>query len=312
MATLAEQLNEKNYAPVVLFTYKRLPILKRVVASLLANQECSQTPLIVYSDGPKAEKDKQDVLDVRAYLKGQRSFKGIEFIFRERNLGLAQSFIQGITETLNRYEQAIFLEDDNLLAKHFLSYMNESLNYYKDNEKVICVSGFSFPIKPVQKQPYFLRGAETWSMGTWRRGWQLFCADGKKLYSDIKSHGLMEKFSGDGFGFEPMLRRQINGEIDSWGVRWWTSAFVNDKYCLYPNKPLCVSIGYGPDSVHNANYSPLLRRPADLSSEPISGWPGGIVEEKAEVSQAIKRMNYDLAHPSLCRRLINKYNAWFK
>jgi len=311
MVTPAEQFNAKEYAPVVLFTYKRLPILKRVVASLLSNEECPRTPLTVYSDGPKTEGDEPAVKETRAYLKVLTGFKSIEFIFRDRNLGLAQSFIQGITETLQRHQQAIFLEDDNLLSKHFLSFINQALDYYKNNEKVICLSGFSFPLKPAPKQPYFLRGAETWSMATWQRGWKYFCADGKKLLADIESQGLTKKFSSDGFGFDRMLKRQINGEIDSWGVRWWTSAFVNDKYCLYPEKPLCVSIGYGSDSVHNASYSPILRRPSDLSDKPIVGLPDAVVE-KAEISLAVRRMNQSLAHPSLWRRIINKIAARFK
>lgn len=301
----------KTFAPVVLFTYKRLPILKRVVESLLANKECPSTQLIIYSDGPKTENDEMAVGEVRSYMKSLKGFKSIEFIFRDKNLGLAESFIQGITETLSRYEKAIFLEDDNLLSKYFLSFMNEALDYYKDNEKVICVSGYSWPIQPIQEQPYFLRGAETWSMGTWRRGWKFFCADGAKLLSDITSRGLSEKFISDGFGFDAMLQNQIDGKIDSWGVRWWTSAFINDMYCLYPNEPLCVSIGYGADSVHCTGYSPLFRSPTELALKPISNFPG-VVEEKKEVSLAIRRMNKILNHSSISKHIINKIHMVLK
>lgn len=115
-----------------------------------------------------------------------------------------------------------------------------------------------------QNSPYFLRGAETWSMATWRRSWQHFCLDGKILKGVIDDQKLVSKFSRDGFGFYPMLQAQIRGEIDSWGVRWWASAFVNDMYCLYPHRPLCVSIGYGVDSVHCKVYSPIFRKTTDL------------------------------------------------
>jgi hypothetical protein len=65
-----------------------------------------------------------------------------------------------------------------------------------------------------------------------------------------------------------MLEAQIRGEIDSWGVRWWTSAFLKDMYCLYPHLPLCVSIGYGEESVHcTGGYIPIYRRPSELVNE---------------------------------------------
>lgn len=42
-----------NLAPVVLFTYKRLAITKKVIDSLRDNEEADRTELIIYSDGPK-------------------------------------------------------------------------------------------------------------------------------------------------------------------------------------------------------------------------------------------------------------------
>lgn len=279
-----------DLAPVVLFTYKRLAITKKVIDSLRDNKEAAKTELIIYSDGPKNINDTSEVEEVRRYLCGLTGFKSIELIYREKNLGLAQSFIQGITEILTRYEKAIFLEDDNLLSKHFLSFMNEALVYYKDNKKVICVTGYSFPLMPASKQPYFLRGAETWSMGTWRRGWKHFCADGNTLLSDIQTNGLVKKFCSDGFGFYEMLQRQVRGEIDSWGVRWWASAYVKDMYCLYPPRPLCVSIGYGEDSVHCATYGPLFRKPSDLTAEPVTDLPLN-VRETFKTTLRIRLMN---------------------
>ena len=297
-----------DLAPVVLFTYKRLAITKRVIDSLRDNKEAARTELIVYSDGPKSVNDSTEVEEVRRYMYGLTGFKDIRLICRGKNLGLAQSFIQGITETLTRYEKAIFLEDDNLLSKHFLSFMNEALDYYKDNERVICVTGYSWPLRPAPEQPYFLRGAETWSMGTWSRGWRHFCSDGNRLLSDIHKKGLVKKFRGDGFGLYEMLQRQVRGEIDSWGVRWWASAFLKDMYCLYPHKPLCVSIGYGEDSVHCNSYGPLFRKPSDLSAEPISDLPLN-VQETLKTTLLIRLMNTILPIGNRIGTLLKRANS---
>lgn len=300
-----------NLAPVVLFTYKRLEITKKVIGSLLENKECLETDLIVYSDGPKKDSDKEEVEKVRQYLKSLCGFKSIKFIYREKNLGLAQSFIQGITETFVEHEKAIFLEDDNLLSKGFLSFMNRALDKYEHNEKVICVTGYSWPLWPKLNQPYFIRGAETWSMGTWRRGWKHFCADGKKLLSDIQDNKLIKKFNYDGFGFYKMLQRQVGGEIDSWGVRWSASAFVNNMYCLHPHKALCVSIGYGGDSVHCNTYSPLFRSPSDLVTDLNVNLPEK-VGESITAKRRIKFMNKFFYIRSFFLAVYNKINIFLK
>ena len=283
-------MSSRALAPVVIFTYKRLPILRRVVDSLLANSESAASDLIVYSDGPKTPRDQEAVEEVRAYVRELRGFKRIELRFRERNMGLAQSFISGITETLRDHERAIFLEDDNLLSPHFLSFMNDALERYAADSRVICVTGYAFPIWPRQQAPYFVRGAETWSMATWRRGWANFNADAIALRQGLDALGLRVALDRSGFRFYQMLQKQINGEIDSWGVRWWVSAFLAGLYCLYPHEPLCVSIGYGADSVHTPSYNLLFRRPEDLAARAITEFPPEVTE-KPWIPTVLRLMN---------------------
>lgn len=253
-----------NCVPIVLFTYKRLDITKKTIGALVMNEEAGNSRLIIFSDGPKASKDINQVGQVRGYLRSISGFESVEIIEREKNLGLANSFITGISEVLSKYDSAIFIEDDNLVSPGFLKYMNSALSFYRDNERVGCISGYSFPIIPNQNTPYFIRGAETWSFATWRRSWNYFESDSKKLLHHLRNHPMLSQFRRDGFQFYEMLEQQIDGKIDSWGVRWWTSLWLRDMYCLYPNLPLCVSIGYGEDSVHCKNPSPLFRSANDL------------------------------------------------
>ncbi len=292
-----------SLAPVVIFTYKRLPVLRRVLASLLANPESPQVDLIAYSDGPKSAADREGVEEVRAFLRELHGFKSLQLKFREHNFGLARSFIEGIGETLAQHEAAIFLEDDNLLSPHFLAFMNESLARYAAEPRVICITGYSFPIWPKQRAPYFIRGAETWTMATWRRGWQQFEANAVVLKQGLDARNLRGKLDRSGFGFYGMLQRQIDGQIDSWGVRWWASAFLKDMYCLYPPEPLCVSIGYGLESVHCGSYSALFRTPGELATRPIT-MPATKVLEKASMPFVLRLMNWKL-------RLLNKLESWW-
>jgi len=279
-----------NLAPIVLFVYKRPELTKRVIESIQHNPEACRSVLIVYSDAAKSEKDRSGVQQVRDLIKKIEGFKDVQIVLRENNLGLAESFIQGISEVLDDYEEAIFLEDDNLCSSHFLNFMNVALQKYKHNGKVSCVTGYSFPLIPQVEKPYFLKGADTWSMGTWRRAWAVFERDGRRILEQLKEKNLTREFQLDGFRFLEMLNHQIQGRIDSWGVRWLASAFINDMYCLYPERPFAVNIGYGKDSIHCHAYDPLFRKPVDLANYPIGELPGN-VEVEVSVFKRVQRMN---------------------
>ena len=43
--------------------------------------------------------------------------------------------------------------------------------------------------------------------------------------------------------FLQMLKDQIDGVNDSWAIRWYASAFLENKYTLYPYRSLVYHIG---------------------------------------------------------------------
>jgi hypothetical protein len=259
--------------------------------------------LIIFSDGPKSDdEDREKVDGVREYCLSIKGFKSVEFRFKKNNKGLANSFIDGITEILNKHSEAIFIEDDNLLSEYFLSFMNQALFKYRDNKRVCCVTGYSYPVSPKPKQPYFIRGAETWTMATWKRGWDIFCSDSALLKKKIDDNNLKEMLNKDGFKFYEMLQDQIDGKIDSWGVRWWVSAFVSNMYCLYPNNTFVISIGYGHDSVHCKTRSTLFRSFSDLAKEPLHVLPNNVFLDK-KILQSIRKMNKRLRFNNFLLRL---------
>jgi len=243
-------MNSANQVPVVIFVYKRLSTLKKVIESLLENKEASTTDLIFISDGPKNSTEAPLVDEIRGYILDIEGFQSVKLESNEINLGLANSFLGGVTRVFLNYEKAIFLEDDNYVSKNFLFYMKSALLKYENDSKVGCISGFSYPTPFLKRKPYFLRGAETWSFATWRKVWNSFEMDPVKLKSQIDRTNKKRVLNMYGFDFYKMLEMQIAGEIDSWGVRWWTNAVCQDLLCLHPAKPHCVNIGWGPDGTH--------------------------------------------------------------
>lgn len=239
-----EGASTSMYAPIILFTYNRPWHTRQTVEALLKNDFADKSELIVFSDGPKDSQDKQKVEAVRQYVKSLKGFDKVTIIERSENLGLGKSIIDGISEVINKYEEIIVLEDDLVTSPFFLRYMNEALELYKHEEKVISVHGYIYPVIGNLPVTFFLRGADCWGWGTWKRGWALFEENGQKLLENLKKDHLTNQFDFNGaYGYTKMLKDQIKGRNSSWAVRWYASAFINDCLTLYPGVSLVRHIG---------------------------------------------------------------------
>lgn len=246
----------RNIAPIALFVYNRLSLTKQTVSALVDNKYAPQSDLFVYSDGYKNEKDLLNVYEVRKYIRSIVGFKSVTIIEREHNYGLARSIISGVTELINLYGRIIVMEDDLVSSSEFLSYMNDALDYYADEEKVICIHGYTYPVAGKLPNLFFLRGADCWGWGTWKRGWDLFEEDGNRLLKLLRDRNLVRDF--DKYfttSLTQMLVDQINGKNDSWAIRWIASAFLEEKLTLYPAKSMIKNIGCDNSGTHCGSTS---------------------------------------------------------
>lgn len=268
-------------APIVLFVYNRLPHAKQTVEALQKNYLASESDLIIYSDGAKNEQAFSQVNEVREYLKTITGFKSVFIIERDKNWGLADNIIDGVTEIVNKYGTIIVLEDDMLTSQYFLKYMNEALEFYEYEQNVISIHGYNYPVKENLPDTFFLKGADCWGWATWKRGWNLFEQDGKKLYDEIVNKKLKNEFNFyNSYDYLDMLKRQCEGKNNSWAVRWYASAFLKNKLTLYPGKSLVNNIGLDGSGTHCANGSNLS---AELKNNMIK--IGNITIEENQIAK---------------------------
>lgn len=239
------------FAPIVLFTYNRLYHTQQVVKALSNNQYASQSDLIIYSDGYKDDKEKCEVEKIRLFLDSIVGFHSIQVIIRNKNWGLANNIIDGVTSIVNKYGKVIVLEDDLVVSPYFLKYMNEALDLYEKEEQVACIHGYVYPVKRQLPETFFIKGADCWGWATWKRGWDLFCPDGKALLNEIGKRRLRREFDfNNSYPYFRMLNHQIEGKNNSWAVRWYASAFLHNKLTLYPGRSLVKQIGVDGSGTH--------------------------------------------------------------
>ena len=250
-------LVSRDHAPVVLFAYRRPDHLEQSIAALAANPGAQSTQLTIYCDGPKSPADQADVDRVRQIARSAENngeFGSVTVIERDHNLGLAASVISGVTESLAVHDRVIVMEDDLVVSPDFLEYMNQALDLYQEDDRVISIHGYMYAVPPVLPQTVFLRGADCWGWATWRRGWEYFEHDSKKLLKQIDASPDRIDFDFDGaFPYRQMLKDQAEGEIDSWAVRWYASAFLANKLTLYPGQSLVENIGQEGSGTHSGS-----------------------------------------------------------
>ena len=252
-------------APIVLFVYNRLFCLQQTIEALQKNELAVDSELYIYSDGPKSEDDLPAVNEVRKYIKTVDGFKNINIIKREHNLGLANNIIDGVTTVVNEYERVIVVEDDLVSSPYFLKYLNDSLEIYKNQEKVISIHGYIYPI-PGLPETFFIRGADCWGWATWKIGWDLFERNGNVLLKKIEAQGLSKEFDfNNSFPYTAMLRQTIETNY-SWAVLWYASAFIHDKLTLYPGRSLVNNIG-SDGSGTNVSGPDLIK--TEISEKPV-------------------------------------------
>lgn len=281
--------NNDSLAPVVVFAHRRPLHLRRTLNTLESNSGARATSVTVICDGPRSANE-QAACDAVAAEAGQiRKFGHLKVVQRDQNLGLSCSVIQGVTSMMQSNEKLIVLEDDMVLSPLFLSYMNESLRLYSDDDRVISVHGYAYPTHLAR--PFFLRGADCWGWATWRRGWNLFEPDGTALLQKLRDQSLTDAFDFDGtYPYTRMLEDQVAGMNDSWAIRWYASAFLAEKLTLYPGRSLVRNIGNDGSGTHGDRTDQFEGRLAQQAPD-LSGL---VVEESAEARAAFKQFFREL------------------
>lgn len=254
-----------NLAPILLFTYKRVITLKKTVDALKRNDLAIESDLFVFSDGPKDQKEEKEIYAVRGFLRTIKGFKNVSIVESETNKGLASSIISGVTEIMKFSDRVIVLEDDLLTTPNFLVFMNKALKEYENDEKIFSVSGYSFNLNngdTVPTKTYFLNRGWSWGWGTWKKNWDNIDWQVKD-YPDFKRNKLRKKeFARGGSDLNGMLKKQMEGRLDSWAIRWFYHQFKVKGLTLYPEYSKVYNNGFDDLATHtrgsNRRYLPKL------------------------------------------------------
>lgn len=251
----------KNLSPIILFVYNRPWHTQQTVEALQKNELASESVLYVFADGPKpdaTEEQLNNIRETREYVRQITGFKEIYIEEAEKNKGLANSIIGGVTKVINQYGKVIVVEDDLVTHRFFLRFVNDALDVYKDDLRLFMVTGCNYNVKIprlYKKKVYIAHRSGSHGWGTWKDRWDLADWEVKgynALNGDLDE---VKRFNRGGEDMMPMLQAQMEGKIDSWAIRWDYCMYKNDAYCIRPIETFVYNIGFDGSGVHCGTMS---------------------------------------------------------
>lgn len=212
--------------------------------------------LYVAADGSRSEGERKKCEQVRKIATDVDWECEVKTLFRDQNLGCKMAVSGGIDWFFENEEMGIILEDDCLPDESFFYFCEELLHKYKNENKVMTISGNNFQTKQIAENSYyFSKYMHCWGWASWRRAWNhndLNMEDWPKLKK--------EKFLPDLFSTKRAQIYWLNKfnnvyakKIDTWDYQWQYSIWKENGINILPKLNLVTNIGFGEDATHTKN-----------------------------------------------------------
>jgi hypothetical protein len=248
-----QSVGTESPAPVAVFAFKRPDYLKKTLASLgkcggLLNRE-----VVIFCDGARenvdGEKEATRVVQELA-KKWVSARKGGRVVVSESNIGLRRAITFGVNQLIEEYGRVIVLEDDIIVSPAFLQYMDVSLGRFAEVERIWQVSGYFVPTSNAPIRPGCLSLPGCWGWATWERAWRHYIDDAELLLTRLPESD-HHRFNVDGsYNYLDDLRRNAEGKMDTWHVRWYASMFLHNALAIFPGRSLTRNIGFDRRGTH--------------------------------------------------------------
>ncbi len=157
--------------PVAFIIFKRHDLTERVFQAI---REAKPKKLLVIADGPRFPEEAAKCQKTRDIIQQVDWDCEVLKNYSEVNLGCRQRISSGLDWVFSQVEEAIILEDDCVPAPSFFSFCQTLLDYYRDDNRIMVISGDNFQDgqSRTDYSYYFSRYNHCWGWATWHRAWQ--------------------------------------------------------------------------------------------------------------------------------------------
>lgn len=239
---------------ILLLVFRRADLVHHQIEGL---RPLRPPRLYVAADGPRPHHfhDHVDCAAVREVLREIDWPCEVKTLFRRTNLGVKLAVSQGIDWFFDHETEGIILEEDCFPHPHFLGFCAELLETYRDNPRIMQISGTNFqPKARTQGASYFFsRYNHVWGWATWRRAWKHYRPDLEGLdsfweeaHQEFWANRREEKY------WRKMFTRAQTNQVQSWAYRWTYSIWAEGGLVVYPEKNLVSNQGFDARATNTA------------------------------------------------------------
>jgi hypothetical protein len=239
--------------PVAYIVFNRPRHTRETFAAI---REQRPAKLFIIADGPRPNypTDADRCREVRQIVENIDWPCEVFRNYSDINLGCKKRVISGLDWVFEIVERAIIIEDDVLPHQDFYKYCEELLEYYKDEDRVMTITGDNFQngCRRGTAAYYFSKYNHIWGWATWRRAWQKndpslsFWPEWKNSKS-WRTHARCRKERNY---WSKIFDQMYRNEIDTWDYPWTASVWYHGGLTATPNVNLVSNIGFGPDGTH--------------------------------------------------------------
>ena len=257
-------IKNKFNVPILFIIFNRPEVTKLVFKQI---QKLKPDILYIAADGPRQiKKNEAELCRLTRMVTENVNWKcKVKRLYRDTNLGCGRAVSGAINWFFKDVENGIILEDDCLPNKSFFYFCQDMLNKYKDDSRVMHISGDNFLPKKMQKSNiyYMSKYVHVWGWATWRRAWNKYDYNMKR-WNDMSITSRMSDVSGhifDKFFWVSAFESVASNLIDTWDYQWVYAVFSNNGLSVVPGVNTVSNIGFGSQSTHtkkiDAVYSNL-------------------------------------------------------
>lgn len=231
-------MRELLNSPVLIITYARPDGLASILKTL---EELGPRRVYIAIDGPKNLEIKELQIGYMEIMQTvtENKILRLEIWRRSENLGIGASIISALDWFFSKESSGIIIEDDLIISKDFLTFVETGLEYFAQDLKVLMISGSQFDFNG--NYPTNLSWTNypiIWGWGTWASKWTEIR---KLIFRKKRIYPLI--YSANSNFFRVGALRTLNGLIDTWDIPFAFEMMREKAHCVLPPVNLVSNIG---------------------------------------------------------------------
>ena len=266
--------------------------------------------LYISVDGPRNEEEREKVEKVRSIVSQVDWNCKVQKVFNKKNKGIEESFDNAMKMMFKEEEYGIIIEDDVLTSEAFFDFCSQMLKMYKDDERVMHISGTNVGEITKIKEDYFFSDTafNFWGWVTWKRAWKHQDVN-LKIWPKVRIKFFFRQLRKEGLLIaiksQQIIQAFYEGKIQTSDYQWTVICGLLNGVCIIPKHNLVTNIGFGKDATHTTEVDPSIpiRRYSPI---------GNFQKQKIKINKKYSKVYSRFFIKKSFNRILKKFNPFIR